>query len=351
MRATALLVLASISFPAQAKNINIELEPALATKILVVEAQILNRQFAEAVYSCTDLFFPDRTFPLNLICQVLVVESAMFDREDFHREEEFKSLASAVKSALSKRADSQNVWMSLFTGAFWGMVGLHDLRKHSFYLALKNGYKGLQETKRVLTIDPYNQDVYLGLGIYDYYSAVLSRQLWWFPFALGDRRQGVSELTRAAYASVIAKDPAQLMLAYFYYSEKRFAESSLILEVLLKKYPNNSMAGVLMARIHLIAGKANDAIFLLNSIRQKIPEHSTAPLFLGEAYYLKGEMEKAEGLYQQFLAHPLPQSKKADGYFGLAKVHHALHQKEKTQQYLQLARKADSRKIWELPPP
>jgi tetratricopeptide (TPR) repeat protein len=259
-----------------------DLDPALTTQVLIVEAQIFNRQFSEALFSCTHLFFEDRSFPLNLICRTLVLESAMFDREDFHREEEFKPLVKQVKSILTHQKQSPEIWQSLFSGAFWGIVGLHELRKHSYYSALKNGTMGLAETRRVSKLDPENQDVYLGLGIYDYYAAVLSHKWWWFPFALGDRDRGFAELSRAAYASVFAKDPAQLMLAFFYFREKKYEEAMSLAKVLIKKYPDNSMAGMLMARIFIAEGKTVEAIQQLKMVQKKNPAHRGVPLLLAE---------------------------------------------------------------------
>lgn len=259
-----------------------DLDPALATQVLIVEAQIFNRQFSEALYSCSNLFFTDRTYPLDLICRVLVLESAMFDREDFHREGEFNSLVKKGRSILGQRKESPAVWQSLFSGAFWGMVGLHELRKHSYFAAFKNGYQGLTETRRVAKMDPENQDVYLGIGIYDYYAAVLSKNLWWFPFALGDRDRGIAELSRAAYSSILAKDPAQLMLAFFYFREKRYKEATMVAKVLLDKYPDNSMVGMLMARIFIAEGKTAEALHQLQRVQQKNPAHKMAPLLLSE---------------------------------------------------------------------
>ncbi len=266
--------------PASASEENSQLNSALTTQVLIVEAQIFNRQFSEAFYSCASLFFEDRTFPLDLICRAIVLESVMFDREDFHRQEELVNLSATIKSKLVGRKDQTMVWQSLFTGAFWGIVGLNDLRRHSFYTAFKNGYKGLTETKRVSQRDPENRDVYLGLGIYDYYAAVLSKQLWWFPFALGNRDRGIAELTRAAYSSVLAKDPAQLMLAFFYFREKKYDQATSMAQVLIKKYPGCSMTAILMARIFIAQGKTPEAMDQLQTVQRMNPANRMAPLLL-----------------------------------------------------------------------
>jgi tetratricopeptide (TPR) repeat protein len=162
--------------------------------------------------------------------------------------------------------------------------------------------------QRAYKLEPKNDDVLLGIGIYNYYADVIPDQYPFVkPFMLffpsGDRKKGLQQLEEAAkhakYASVEAN--YFLMQNYFLY-EKDFAKASAIAIQLNKKYPENPIFHRYLGRCYISLGRLGEANDVFLEIEKRFRKKQTgyddydgreAYYYLGKYYFLTGTMNQA----------------------------------------------------------
>ena len=171
----------------------------------------------------------------------------MIDIENEQYDREFTGALDAVvtmcDSLLEKNPNDVNA--IFFKGGALGFEGRLKFHRSDYLGAANAARKALPLVQAAAELDPGNNDILLGSGIYSYYADVIPGE---YPFVKplmlfvppGDRQKGIRDLTAAAekgkYASVEAK--YFLMQIYFSY-EKDFTRALALAMDLHSRFPAN----------------------------------------------------------------------------------------------------------------
>jgi tetratricopeptide (TPR) repeat protein len=171
----------------------------------------------------------------------------MIDIDDERYDGEFYASLDAVvvmcDSLLEKNRDDLNA--IFFKGGAIGFEGRLKFHRNDYLGAANAGRKALPLVHEAQDLDPGNNDVLLGAGIYNYYADVIPSE---YPFVKplilflppGDKQKGLSQLRKAAEKGKYASVEAQyflLQIEYFY--EKDFAAALALALDLHAKFPAN----------------------------------------------------------------------------------------------------------------
>lgn len=141
----------------------------------------------------------------------------------------FKNTDTAIKLSqqmLKSGADKDQAYF--FMGTAYGLEGRWHAVKQSWWKAYKAGKKGRKFLKKSLQENSAIYDAYLGLGIFDYYTATLPGVIGFGAklFIGGDRDRGIEYVKIAAEKGHYYKMEAQLFLIEIYsVHEKNFEEA------------------------------------------------------------------------------------------------------------------------------
>ncbi len=153
--------------------------------------------------------------------------------------------------------NDRNVDAIFFKGGSLGFRGrLYSIRKEWFNAAL-DGKDALPLVDEAYQIDPTNEDVKLGFGIYNYYAAAIPEK---YPFIKpamiffpkGDKKKGIEQLKLAARKAKYAAIEAKFFLLTLYYQFEENYDSALVYaKELTKQFPNNPIFEKYYGRIYI----------------------------------------------------------------------------------------------------
>ena len=150
-----------------------------------------------------------------------------------------------------------------YLGGAYGNLGRYYAMNKSWWNAYWDGKKGKNYLKDVVEKNPKYYDAYLGLGIYHYYADVLPKFIKLFSFILGiegDKKLGFQELQLAISKSKNTKTEAMFFLGAIYTDiEKDYEKALPLFNEIFGKYPNNSVAGLALAKCYWKLGKYGQA--------------------------------------------------------------------------------------------
>jgi len=143
------------------------------------------------------------------------------------------------------KKDEKNVDALFFKGGAIGFRGRLRGIRESWLKAADDGREALPIVERAAKLNPKNQDVQLGFGIYNYYASVIPDQ---YPlvkplmifFPSGDKAKGIEQLKNTAFNGKYAKYEAQyfLMTLNFQY-ENNANEADTYAKMLTAQFPDN----------------------------------------------------------------------------------------------------------------
>jgi tetratricopeptide (TPR) repeat protein len=148
-----------------------------------------------------------------------------------------------------------NVDALFFKGGALGFRGrLYGIR-HDWFDAAVDGKDALPLVYRAYEIDSSNVDVQLGLGIYNYYAAVVPQKYpmvepLMFFFPEGNKQEGIDQLNYVAEKGKYARIEAIYFLATLYYNfEENFRISQQYTEKLVNLFPGNPRFHRMLGRV------------------------------------------------------------------------------------------------------
>jgi len=192
--------------------------------------------------------------------------------------------------------DKTNVDAIFFKGGALGFRGrLYSIRKEWFKAAL-DGKDALPLVYEAYEIDPANEDVKLGFGIYNYYAEAIPEKYPFikpamFFFPSGDKQKGIEQLKNAAENAKYAAIEAQFFLMNLYYQFEDDNKNALVYaEPLHEKFPDNPIFQKYVGRIFVKMGNYNKASVYFKDIKQKAEQNYAGynDLLLREASYYLG---------------------------------------------------------------
>lgn len=210
--------------------------------------------------------------------------------------------------------DEENVDAIFFKGGALGFRGrLYSIRKEWFDAAL-DGKDALPLVYEAFNIDPTNEDVKLGFGIYNYYAAAIPEK---YPFIKpamiffpsGDKEKGIEQLKSASEKSKYAAIESQYFLLNLYYQfENKFDEALEYANMLHEQFPDNPIFEKYVGRIYVKKGDYKKAAKYFVNIKNKCDEKLTgyndlllreSSYYLGVNYMQVSKIDSAKKCYQK----------------------------------------------------
>jgi len=283
--------------------------PQGATEQTLQEAQkaqtlILERRYPEAKQYFLELSqkYPDS--PLGSFSLMALYNAIMFENFDFSLVKEFEKASEKNEALVDKIAkdDKATAWELFLCGASSGLRGFYLIRQDKALGALGQGNQAKKCLERALEKDPKFFDVYLGLGMYEYWRSIFTRSIKILPFFKDNRAKGFAMVKKSIDKGIVAQDLGRASLMFMYLEDYKNAQGLQVTQELLKKYPQNVIAKVHQGRFLKRMRKNQEAIKVFDEVLKEHPEISVAIYFKAESYRRMGMRDKAEKMFKEYLA-------------------------------------------------
>jgi len=216
-------------------------------------------------------------------------------------DERFLHELDRVIDLCDKRLDTNENDISalFFKGGALGFKGRLHGNREDWVKAANDGRQALPIVQKAYKLAPDNNDILLGIGIYNYYAAVIPDQ---YPFVKplmiffpeGDRQKGIAQLTQASEKATYANTEATYFLMQIYQNfEKKYTEALGLALTLHAKYPRNPMFHRYVGRCYASTGHWEEAYATFSEILKNAQSHTT-----GYDMYTEREAQFYIGVYQ-----------------------------------------------------
>ena len=210
--------------------------------------------------------------------------------------------------------DDENVDAIFFKGGALGFRGrLYALRKQWFDAAL-DGKEALPLVNEAYQIDPTNEDVKLGFGIYNYFAEAIPEKYSFVKAAMiffpgGDKAKGIEQLEQASEKAKYAGIEATFFLMTLYYQfEEDYNKSFKYAEDLHNRFPDNPIFEKYVGRIYVKKGNYSKAADIFTSINDKCEAKLTgyslnlkreAIYYVANNHKMKGKITEAIDCFEE----------------------------------------------------
>jgi tetratricopeptide (TPR) repeat protein len=274
--------------------------------------------FAQA-YRCLDSIIeqtPDYYPAIVVKAGVLYMEMA--DDESYERKDYFMSMIDSSSHALEKHLDSlpNDPWALFFLGTAYSYNAVWEGQHGSIFKTLSLGLKVGKLFGRTADIDSTFYDAYLGLGFFHYLRSAKLGILRSLPFVADQREQGIQELKKAAIFGKYGNLSAALSLGWIYYDQKKYSLSRQIIDSLIASGQDGRQVQWLKATVCRAQSDADGLIAAFESIKEGLIKRGnqnnynlvTCDFYLGQAFYIKGDKQKALYYFEKALEYKLSPS-------------------------------------------
>jgi tetratricopeptide (TPR) repeat protein len=308
---TLLFLIASAGVGAHAQWID---DPAIEQKIQRGIDNIYNIEFekADSQFTAVNQLRPDH--PVGLFFKAMAQWWRILTNfDDESQDQRLYDMLEDVIVMCEKELDQNpnDVTALFFKGGAVGFRGRLRANRSKWLGAANDGLVALPIVKKAFELEPQNNDVLLGIGIYNYYAAVIpDRYPIVKPFMLlfpsGDRKKGLEQLKQASKNARYAKVEANyfLLQSYFLY-EKEFSKALSIATELNKRFPKNPIFHRFLGRCYVSLGRLGEANDVFLEIERRFGRRQVGyDRYDGrEAYYYLGKYEFMTGKLDPALKH------------------------------------------------
>jgi tetratricopeptide (TPR) repeat protein len=237
----------------------------------------------------------------------------LIDIDNTSNDEKFLSLLDNVIVLCDQRLDKDehDVAAMFFKGGALGFQGRLYGNREDWVKAANAGRQALSIVQQAHKLAPENNDILLGIGIYNYYAEVVPEK---YPFVKplmvffpkGDKQKGINQLRtaseKAGYADIEA---TYFLLQLFQNFEGRFPEALSLALRLNKRFPRNPMFHRYVGRCYASMGQWDDMQKTFLEITGRVREHRLGytSAVEREATYYAGLYEFNRGKYDDALTH------------------------------------------------
>lgn len=302
-------------------GVDVVLEEAVRTG----EDLILDRRYDEAIAFFEDLEKTQPDSGLGTLGKVLVYQSQMLENGDFSKEKEYESAAKDAAKKLEKalKDPGQEVWDRMLVGGFYGVRGIHAMRKKRYFSAIDDGWEALSLMKWIKKKEPDFADTDLGLGAYDYFRSAMTRSVSWLPFFPDKRKQGIKAMERALVEAQYVRPIVQLVLVYAYIDERRYEDAITLASDLADRYPNNTLVRVQLGRAYSRKGRYAKSLEVFREVEKLQPDNKIVGYYLGANLVYEGkDLDTAETYLRAFIADPPSDEWRGWAYERLGDLYH-----------------------------
>lgn len=256
---------------------------------------------------------------------MLVYQSQMLENGDFSKEKEYESAAKDAAKKLEKalKDPGQEVWDRMLVGGFYGVRGIHAMRKKRYFSAIDDGWEALSLMKWIKKKEPDFADTDLGLGAYDYFRSAMTRSVSWLPFFPDKRKQGIKAMERALVEAQYVRPIVQLVLVYAYIDERRYEDAITLASDLADRYPNNTLVRVQLGRAYSRKGRYAKSLEVFREVEKLQPDNKIVGYYLGANLVYEGkDLDTAETYLRAFIADPPSDEWRGWAYERLGDLYH-----------------------------
>ncbi len=211
---------------------------------------------------------------------------------------------------------SHDISALFFKGGAIGFRGRLRAHRGAWVRAANDGRRALPIVRRAQQLVPDNADIYLGMGIYNYYAAVIPEKFPWVkPFLIffpkGDKDEGLDQLRIASkgarYAGIEA---SYFLMQILYFNERNYREGYELAYMLHNRFPNNPLFLRYYGRFNVALGRWEEAyntfLPILDRYEQGQKGYSLAAVREAEYYvaqylFINKEFEEALNHYAAVL--------------------------------------------------
>jgi tetratricopeptide (TPR) repeat protein len=202
----------------------------------------------------------------------------MADIENTSYDDTFITMLDGVIGLCDRRLDrdEHDLAALFFKGGALGFQGRLYGNREDWIKAANCGRSALPIVRETYRLAPENEDVLFGIGIYNYYAAIIPEM---YPFVKplmlffpeGDRAKGLEQLRRASgRAKYAGTEASYFLLQILYNFEKQYAEAGLIASELHRKYPDNPLFHRYAGRTAAALGQWENASGVFGEILAKV---------------------------------------------------------------------------------
>jgi tetratricopeptide (TPR) repeat protein len=267
---------------------------------------------ADGVFNQLALQYPDH--PVSPFLHGLLPWWAMqLEPDDTSQDDAFLADMDEVIDRCDRRlkANRNDVDAMFFkSGALAFRGRLHADRKR-YLRAARDGKQALGYLRDVLARDPGNDDLYFGIGLFDYLADVVPKRYKILrPFALffpkGDRARGLAELDRAmTRGRFVPTETAYSLLQVDYQFEQNYPEALRMVRWLRQRYPDNSLFHLYEGRVYERLGRIGDSARVFEKILDLCQKGQTGytDAVAEQALYVLSRIEMQLNLHSVALAY------------------------------------------------
>jgi len=227
--------------------------------------------------------------------------------DDESQDDRFYDMLKTVVDMCDRRLerDPNDITALFFKGGALGFSGRLRVNRNSWIPAVKDGVAALPVIRKAYKLDPNNNDVLLGIGIYNYYADIIPDEYPILkPFMVflpsGDRKKGLQQLHQAAEKAKYARVEAQyfLLQTYFLY-EKDYLKAFALAQALYVRYPKNPLFHRYLGRCDVTLGRWDDAQKIFSEVERRYRDGTLGyDVYDGrEAYYYIGRWNLLNSRY------------------------------------------------------
>lgn len=269
---------------------------------------ILSRKYDEALshFKKIENDYPDST--LGTFGQMAVWQSKMFENFDFKYDKEYQELSAKNKEIVNqvlKNPDS-STWDLFLAGASAGIRGFYLMRKDQVLRALGEANTARKALEKTLQKDPNFADVYLGLGMFDYWRSVFTNRFKFLPFFSDKRAQGLAQVEKAMKEGRVVGTLAEASLGFCYYEGRQNAKAIASMSDLLKKYPDNVIFKNILGDIYASQRNYVEAHKMFDAVLSAHPDINLPRFFKAKTYFMAGNYAEARKWYETFITNKAP---------------------------------------------
>ena len=233
--------------------------------------------------------------------------------DDESHDQKFLHSIQNVIDVCDKRLDKNenDVAALFFKGGAVGFRGRLHATRGDWVKAANDGRTAMPIVDKAYEIAPKDYDVLLGMGIYNYYAAIIPDQ---YPvvkplmifFPKGDKMKGIEQLREASAKASYANYEAALFLVQLYQNYEKQAASALpFAEQLHKRFPDNPVFQKYLGRCYASLGQWENINRTFSEILDRVHAHETGynDASEREAHYYLGLAEMQHEAYDNALQH------------------------------------------------
>jgi tetratricopeptide (TPR) repeat protein len=287
-------------------------DPVIDQKVQTGIDHIYNFEFPEAERSFDEVVALRPDHPVGHFFRAMIQwEKILSNFDDETQDQRLYDLLDVVIEMCDKRLDddSRDITALFFKGGAVGFRGRLRANRSKWAAAANDGLTALPLVRKAYELDQNNYDILLGIGIYNYYAAIVPdkypvvKPLMIF-FPSGDRVKGLEQLRQASLHAKYASVEAMyfLMQNEFMY-EKEFPKALELARTLSGRYPRNPVFHRYLGRCLVATGFLDEANRVFVEVERRYANKQTGyDRYDGrEAYYYMGRNELTAKRYEAAL--------------------------------------------------